>query len=94
MPWTSTWLLASTVMHAQPSSPDFALLESLPYRSTLELDDCQDRAGRGTGSGWLPCCEHLARLGATTLIASEFLTNSLTEIDKVEWAAAPPPVRL
>jgi len=31
---------------------------------------------------------------AATLITSELVTNSVAEIDKVEWPAARPPVRL
>jgi anti-sigma regulatory factor (Ser/Thr protein kinase) len=92
----STWPLASPVTHTQPSSPDFALLGSLPYGSTLELEACTTAPGEarkwlaGILREWsLPEFED-----SVTLIASELVTNSVVATGKVAWAADRPPVRL
>ncbi len=92
----STWPLASSLAHAQPSSPDFALLESLQCRSALELD--ADRTAPGVARKWLAAMLEKWSLTqfeeSATLIASELLTNSIVEVGKVAWAEARPPVRL
>jgi hypothetical protein len=88
--------LASPVAHTHPSSPDFAGLERLPCHSTLELGSY--RTTPGAARRWVA-----ARLqewslekfeDAATLITSELVTNSVAEVDKVEWAGSKPPVRL
>jgi hypothetical protein len=92
----STWPLAPAVAHAQPSSPDFALLDSLPCRSVLELD--ADKTAPRTARRWLSALLREWSLAqfeeSATLIASELVTNSVAEIDKVTWPAERPPVRL
>jgi hypothetical protein len=85
------WPLASPVMHAQPSSPDFRWLKSLPHRDCLEMDAC-DTAPRIARKRLAAILREWALEEFTddaTLIASELITNSVAETGKVEWARRP-----
>jgi hypothetical protein len=91
-----SWPVASPVAHTQPSSPDFALLESLPGRSSLELGAylTTPSAARRWVSALLREWSLEQFEEAAVLITSELVTNSVAEIDKVDWPAARPPIRL
>src|SRR5438105_9263829 len=87
--------MTTSVMYAQPSSPDQRFLTGLPRRSRLELGayETTPRTARG----------HIARMleewslpefrDVTVLIATELITNAVLEIAKHSWALLPP-VRL
>lgn len=87
--------MTTSVMYAQPSSPDPQALAGLPLRSRLELGAYRTapRTARG----------HIARVleewslpefsEAATLVASELITNSVQETARHPWVV-PPPVRL
>jgi anti-sigma regulatory factor (Ser/Thr protein kinase) len=90
------WPLATPVMHTQPSSPDFRLLDSLPHYSTLEVE--ADETAPGEARSWLRNLLlewSLAEFrDAAELVLSELVTNSGAEIGKVAWPAQRPRVRL
>lgn len=87
--------MTTSVMYAQPSSPDPQFLAGLPRRSRLELGAYRTapRTARG----------HIARVleewslpefsEAAALVASELITNSIQQTARYAWAV-PPPVRL
>jgi hypothetical protein len=86
--------MTTSVMYAQPSSPDPRFLTGLPRRSRLELGayETTPRTARG----------HIARVleewslpefrDVTALIATELLTNAIQQTAK--YCAGLPPVRL
>ena len=90
------WPMTTSVMYAQPSSPDPEFLAGLPRRSRLELGayETAPRTARG----------HIARVleewslpefrDVAALIASELITNALQETAKVLPGQCLPPVRL
>jgi hypothetical protein len=87
--------MTTSVMSAQPSSPDPGFLAELPRRSRLELGayETAPRTARG----------HIARVleewsmpefsEVAALVASELITNALQETARYSWAVLPP-VRL
>jgi hypothetical protein len=83
-------------MRAQPSAPDFRWLESLPYQDSLELGAYKTAPGSARGHLDSVLREwSLTKFKDTALlIATELLTNSVTETGKVSWPAQRPPVRL
>ena len=90
--FNTTWQPASPVMHAQPVSPDYRWLRSLPHRDYLEMD-ARDTAP-GIARRWLErilgewALEDYA--DDAMLITSELISNSVAETGKVEWARRPP----
>jgi hypothetical protein len=92
----STRALTVPVIHAHPSSPDFGRLDSLPYRDSLDLDACETAPGlarrrmRSLLGTW-----SLAEFSSVAcLVATELITNSVTETGVAPWSAERPPVRL
>jgi hypothetical protein len=88
--------MCAPVTHAQPSSPDMRLLESLPYWSSMELDadETAPKAARSHLSHALKEWSLLEFSDAAALIASELITNSVLEMGEVQWVAERPSVRL
>jgi hypothetical protein len=87
-----TWPLASPVMHTQPLSPDFMWLRSLPHRDCLKLDACDTAPGIARKRLEVVLSEWGLEEFAddAMVISSELITNSVTEVGKVEWARRPP----
>lgn len=83
-------------MRVQPSAPDMRWLESLPHRCSLAFDahSTAPRAARKYLSRILPEWSLPEFQDTACLIATELITNSLQEIDKVSWPAQRPPIRL
>jgi hypothetical protein len=94
--FNSARALASSVTHTQPSSPDFRWLESLPYHDSLELGayDTAPRMARGRLSGLLREWSLAEFTDVVALVASELITNSVTETARVPWPGSRPPVHL
>jgi hypothetical protein len=92
------WPTTTSVMCAQPSSPDPQFLAGLPRRSRLELGAYETAPGTARG--------HIARVleewslrdfsDVTLLIASELITNAIQETARYPWGvlSITPPVRM
>jgi hypothetical protein len=87
--------MTTSVMYAQPSSPDPRFLTGLPRRSRLELGACETtpRTARGHITRVLEEWSLPEFRDVTMLIATELITNAIQQTAKCSWAVLPP-VRL
>jgi len=88
--------LTTPVMRPQPSTPDMRLLGTLPHRDFLELgaEDTAPRTARRLIARTLPEWSLPHFETATSLVASELVTNAVVTTRGVQWAWAVPPVLL
>ena len=88
--------VTTPVMCSQPSTPDMHLLDRLPHRDFLELaaDKTAPRAARQRIARVLPqwSLPHLEV--ASSLVASELVTNAMVSTRRERWPSAVPPVLL
>jgi anti-sigma regulatory factor (Ser/Thr protein kinase) len=91
-----TRALTAPVTHAQVSSPDMRWLAGLPHHDSIQLPadetaprDARRRLAKVLLEWSLPQFETVA-----ALIASELVTNAMLATREVQWAMAPPPIRL
>jgi anti-sigma regulatory factor (Ser/Thr protein kinase) len=88
--------VATSVTHTHPSSPDFTWLASLPHCDSLEMGAYE--TAPGMARAWLASLLRewsLAEFNdVVALLASELITNAVTETAKLPWPAGRPPVRL
>ena len=88
--------VTTPVMRSQPSTPDMHLLDRLPHRDFLELEtgETAPRAARQRIARVLRQWElpHLEM--ASSLVATELVTNAVVATRAERWASAIPPVLL